>query len=110
MNKSNELKITPNRSRVHRKPANAFNAHWWQWIEPGGAALLGEALGPCNFILKNHGTQNVRLRTSRGDDVEIIPGHVRAIYIEDDLRVHNHGETRVIIEFDFLPVEQVRWG
>jgi hypothetical protein len=96
--------------RVRREPSELSRVHWWQEIQPRGAALLGIALQPFLFIVKNLGSHGVRLRTSRGDDVEISPGVVRAIYIEGDLRVENHGESRVVVEFDFVPVGKRHWG
>jgi hypothetical protein len=98
MKQSKKVKQT----RVRREIVEPFKIHWWQEIEPRGAALLGQALRPCLFVLKNRGSHEVRLRTSRGDDVDISPGVVRVIYIEDDVRVENNGETRVLIEFDIL--------
>jgi hypothetical protein len=34
---------------------------WTMWIKPKGAALLSQTLKPCHFVIKNHGSNNIRL-------------------------------------------------
>lgn len=77
--------------------------HWMQWIEPKGAALLSQMLGPIYFVVKNHGPNNVLLMAQYGDLMDLTPGAVRATYARGTITVENRGENPVLIEFDFLP-------
>jgi hypothetical protein len=77
--------------------------HWFEWIAPGGAALLAERLSRCFFVLKNHGPGTVRLWAEGGDDVWVNAGRVRATGASKQIRVENKSKKRVLIEFDFLP-------
>ena len=78
--------------------------HWTQWIEPKGAALLSETLGPFYFVVKNHGSDNIMLVAQHGDLMDLPPGKVRATYAHGTVRVENRSEKWVLIEFDFLPI------
>ncbi len=77
---------------------------WTQWIEPKGAALLSQMLGPVYFVVKNHGPNNVMLVAHDGDLMELSPGKVRATYARGTITVENRGEKPVLIEFEFLPI------
>jgi hypothetical protein len=82
-------------------PAERF---WTQWIEPKGAALLSETLGPCYFVIKNQGPGGIMLVAGAGDLMDLPAGKVRATYAHGTIRVENRGETSVLIQFDFLPI------
>jgi hypothetical protein len=82
-------------------PAGRF---WTQRIEPKGAALLSETLGPCYFVIKNHGPEGIRLVAGYGDLMDLPAGKVRATYAQGTIRAENLGEKSVLIEFDFLPI------
>ena len=68
-----------------------------------GAAFLAQMMGRCRFIIKNHGPESVKLVAGLGDLMELQAGTVRATYASDLIRVENHSEKPVLIEFDFLP-------
>ena len=78
---------------------------WMQRIEPAGAALLSQRLGPCTLVVKNHGPNNVRLVAEHGDLMDLGPGAVRATYAYGTVAVQNTGEASAIIEFDFVPIK-----
>jgi hypothetical protein len=77
---------------------------WTQWIEPKGAALLSETLGPICLIIKNWGPSNVGLVAGYGDLMDIQPGHVRATYAHGVIRVENRADEPALIEFEVLPI------
>jgi hypothetical protein len=77
--------------------------HWTQWIEPKGAALLSQMLGPIYFVIKNWGSNNVFLMAQHGDLMDIVPGATRATYAAGTITVENRGEKPALIEFDFVP-------
>jgi hypothetical protein len=77
---------------------------WTQWIEPKGAALLSQMLGPVYFVVKNHGSNNVTLMAQYADLMELSPGAVRATYARGTINVENRGENPALIEFEFLPI------
>jgi hypothetical protein len=83
---------------------NVPTGKWTQWIEPKGAALLSQMLGPVHFVVKNHGKDNVRLVAEYGDLMDLRPGAVRATYARGTIRVENRGDKPVLIEFEFLPI------
>jgi hypothetical protein len=93
-------KVTSNDERRDGRSGN----FWWQWIKPKGAALLSETLGPCYFVVKNCGRNNVFLVAHNGDLMELCPGDVRATYAHGTIRVENRGKKSVRIEFEFLPL------
>jgi hypothetical protein len=88
----------------HKAAVEGRTEHWAQWIEPKGAALLSETLGPVYFVVKNHGANNIRLVADHGDLMDLPPGAVRATYAYGIVRVENPGEKSVLIEFEFLPI------
>jgi len=77
---------------------------WTQLIEPKGAALLSQTLGPCYFVIKNHGPGNIWLVAHHGDLMDVRAGHVRATFARGTITVENRGEKSVLIEFEFLPI------
>jgi hypothetical protein len=77
---------------------------WTMRIEPNGAALLSQTLMPSHFVIKNHGSNNVRLVAHQGDLMDLSPGAVRATYAQGTVTVENRGEKSVLIEFEFLPI------
>ena len=77
---------------------------WLQWIEPRGAALLSQMLGPVYFVMKNRGPNSVMLIAQQGDLMEIPPGAVRATYARGTITVENRGDKPVLIQFQFLPI------
>lgn len=77
---------------------------WTQWIEPRAAALLSQTLGPCYFVIKNHGPGDIFLVAQHGDLMDVRTGHVRATYAHGTITVENQGEKSVLIEFEFLPI------
>jgi len=83
------------------RPSGRF---WTQWIEPRGAALLSQMLGPVYFVVKNHGSNNVMLIAQDGDLMDLSPGAVRATYARGTITVENRGEKPALIEFEFLPI------
>ena len=85
-------------------PEGPSGRFWTQRIEPRGAALLSETLGPCYFVIKNHGPDSIRLVAGHGDLMDLPAGAVRASYACGTIRVENRGEKSVLIEFDFLPL------
>jgi hypothetical protein len=85
-------------------PKGSPVTHWSQWIEPKGAALLSETLGPFYFVVKNHGPDGIMLVAQHGDLMDLPPGKARATYGHGTVRVENRGEKWVLIEFDFLPI------
>jgi hypothetical protein len=85
-------------------PEGPSGRFWTQWIEPRGAALLSETLGPCYFVIKNHGPYGIMLVAGHGDLMDLPAGAVRASYAYGTIRAENRGEKSVLIEFDFLPV------
>jgi hypothetical protein len=89
------------RSAALEGPAGRF---WTQWIEPKGAALLSETLGPCYFVIKNHGPDGITLVAGQGDLMDLPAGKVRATYAHGTIRAENKNEKSVLIEFDFLPI------
>lgn len=85
-------------------PEGPGGRFWTQWIEPKGAALLSQTLGPIYFVIKNCGSNNVMLMAQNGDEMDLPPGAVRATYAHGTITVENRGEKSVLIEFDFLPI------
>src|SRR4051812_11667568 len=85
-------------------PEGPGGRFWTQWIEPKGAALLSQTLGPIYFVIKNRGSNNVMLMAQNGDLTDLPPGAVRATYANGTITVENRGEKSVLIEFDFLPI------
>ena len=77
---------------------------WTMRIKPKGAALLSQTLRPCHFVIKNHGSNNIKLVAQQGDLMDVPPGAVRATYAHGTVTVENSGEKSVLIEFEFLPV------
>jgi hypothetical protein len=77
---------------------------WTQRIEPKGAALLSETLGPVYFVIKNCGSNNIGLVAGYGDLMDIRPGHVRATYAHGIIRVENRADEPALIEFEVLPI------
>jgi hypothetical protein len=77
---------------------------WTQRIEPRGAALLAQMLGPVYFVVKNHGPDNIMLSAHQGDLKEVPRGAVRATYARGTITVENLGDKSVLIEFEFLPI------
>lgn len=98
--KKTATKITRNDER-RDGPSGNF---WTQFIKPKGAAVLSETLGPCHFVVKNCGPNNVLLVAKNGDLLELCPGDVRATYANGTIRVENRGEKSVRIDFEFLPL------
>jgi hypothetical protein len=98
--KSKTAKLTGNGGG----PDKPNGRHWTQWIEPRGAALLSEMLGPIYFVIKNHGPDGVMLVAAHGDLMDLPAGKVRATYAHGTIRVENKGEKSALIEFDFLPI------
>lgn len=80
------------------------SGHWTQRIKPRGAALLSETLGPCYFVIKNHGPDGVMLVAGHGDLMDLPAGAVRATYACGTIRAENRSTKSVLIEFDFLPI------
>ena len=70
-------------------PKGSPVTHWSQWIEPKGAALLSETLGPFYFVVKNHGPDGIMLVAQHGDLMDLPPGKVRATYGHGTVRVEN---------------------
>jgi hypothetical protein len=97
-------KPTPKPAGHGRGPEGPTGRFWTQWIEPRGAALLSETLGPCYFIIKNHGPDGIMLVAQHGDLMDLPPGKVRATYAHGTIRAENRSEKWVLIEFDFLPI------
>jgi hypothetical protein len=85
-------------------PEEPSGKFWAQWIEPKGAALLSQMLGPCYFVVKNLGPGNIWLAADYGDLMDVRAGHVRATYARGTITVENRGEEAVLIEFEFLPI------
>jgi hypothetical protein len=56
---------------------NVPTGKWTQWIEPRGAALLSQTLGPIYFVIKNCGAHTIRLVAQQGDLMDLSPGAVR---------------------------------
>jgi hypothetical protein len=52
-------------------PDGPSGRFWTQWIQPKGAALLSEMLGPVYFVVKNHGANNVMLMANQGDLMDL---------------------------------------
>src|SRR5208283_6075210 len=97
-------KPTPKLAGHSGGPKGSPVTHWSQWIEPKGAALLSETLGPVYFVVKNHGPDGIMLVAQHGDLMDLPPGKVRATYGHGTVRVENMGEKSTLIEFDFLPI------
>lgn len=92
---------------VLAKRKSAVHGRFWtMWIEPRGAALLSQTLGPCHFVIKNHGSYNLRLVAHDGDLMDLSAGAVRATYARGTITVENRGEKWVLIEFEFLPIHK----
>jgi hypothetical protein len=87
-------------------PEGPTGRFWTQWIEPHGAALISELLGPIYFVIKNHGPDGVMLVAAHGDMMDLPPGKVRATYAHGTVRVENKGEKSALIEFEFLPISK----
>ena len=85
-------------------PEGPTGRFWTQRIEPRRAALLSETLGPCYFVIKNHGPDGIMLVAGYGDLMDLPAGAVRATYADGTIRAENRGEKSVLIEFDFLPI------
>ena len=98
--KSNTAKLTSNGGA----PDGPSGRFWTQWVQPQGAALLSEMLGPVYFVVKNHGSNNVMLMANQGDLMDLSPGAVRATYARGTIRVENRGVKPALIEFDFVPI------
>jgi hypothetical protein len=96
-----ESKILATGDKTLGKPSGSF---WTQTIAPKGAALLSEMLGPIYFIVKNHGSNNLRLVAGFGDLMDLSPGAVRATYARGNIRIENWGKEPALIEFQFLPI------
>jgi hypothetical protein len=106
--KSKSVKNTSNAKEgklaTHAAVLEGRSGSWTQWIEPRGAALLSEMLGPVYFVVKNRGSSNVTLIAHHGDLFDLSPGAVRATYARGIIRVENRSEKPALIEFDFLPI------
>jgi hypothetical protein len=92
------------KSGGHNVPPDGAGRHWIQWIEPKRAALLAETLGRAHFVIKNHGPNGVTLVAAHGDLMDLPAGAVRVTYAHRLVRVENKSDSRVLIEFDFLPL------
>jgi hypothetical protein len=89
---------------THAAALEGRSGRWTQWIEPRGAALLSERLGPICFVVKNHGSSDVFLVAQEGDLMDLLPGSVRATYARGIIRVENRSEEPALIEFEFFPI------
>jgi hypothetical protein len=98
MTKKQHVKTKP-KFATHSAPSKD---HWVQTIEPRRAALLSETVGPCYFVIKNHGPGGIMLVAAYGDQMDLPAGQVRATYAQGTIRVENHGDEAVLVEFDFL--------
>ena len=88
-------------------PEGTHGTIWTQWIEPKGSSLLSEMLGPCYFVIKNHGAGSDHVGCCNTATVmDLAPGKVRATYASrGTIRVENRDEkSSALIEFDFLPI------
>jgi len=83
--------------------AFSVGTHFTEVIPSQGAALLAQTLGHCNFVIKNHGPEGVKLVAQAGDVMDLPAGRVRATHAYGHIRVENDGEKPALIEFDFLP-------
>jgi hypothetical protein len=77
---------------------------WTQRIEPKGTAFLSQTLMPCHFVIKNHGSANMRLVAQQGDHMDLPPGAVRATYAHGSITVENPSDEAAHIEFEILPI------
>jgi hypothetical protein len=101
----NSHKAKQAKSAAHGEgPEGPSGRFWTQWIEPKGAALLSQTLGPIHFVIKNLGAYTIRLVAQYGDQMDLPPGKVRATYAASTITVENKGEKWVLIEFEFYPV------
>jgi hypothetical protein len=100
----NSHKVNQAKSADNGGGPNVPTGKWTQWIEPKGAALLSQTLGPIHFVIKNHGAHTIRLVAHQGDIMDLSPGAVRATYARGAITVENGSEKSVLIEFEFLPV------
>jgi hypothetical protein len=91
-----------------REAALADRKFWTQQIAPKGAALLSQTLRPCLFVIKNHGSNDIKLVAQHGDLMDLPPGAVRATYARGTVTVENSGDEPALIEFEFLPIFLVR--
>jgi hypothetical protein len=105
MRKSEKAKKTE-LARFSGAPEGPCGRFWTQWIEPRGAALLSQTLGPIYFVVKNHGPNAIWLAAEAGDLMDVRAGDVRATYAYGTIRVENRGEKPALIEFDFLPIRK----
>ena len=87
-----------------RRPEDPTGRFWTQWIEPNGVAFLAQALTPCHFHIKNHGSESVRLFAEQGVRMDLSAGKVHATYAAGAITVENRSEKWVLIEFEFVPI------
>ena len=83
--------------------AFSVGTHFTEVIPSKGAALLAQTLGHCNFVIKNHGPEGVKLVAQGGEVMDLPAGKVRATHAYGHIRVENNGEKPARVEFDFLP-------
>lgn len=104
MRKTSKKVETAEPASLSGGPKGPSERFWTQLIEPNGAALLSQKLGPVSFIVKNHGSEFVRLVAEQGDLMDLPPGAVRATYARGTITVENRSKKPALIEFDFMPI------
>jgi hypothetical protein len=104
MRKSSEKAKKTELASLGGGPEGPSGRFWTQWIEPRGAALLSQTLGPVYFVVKNRGPNDIWLAAQYGDLMDVRAGDVRATYAYGTITVKNRGEKPVLIEFEFVPI------
>jgi hypothetical protein len=114
--KGTKSKAAPKRTRtVPAKWKSAVPAHkaasenpsgrfWTQLIQPNGVAFLAQNLMPVHFVIKNTGTESLRLFAEQGVRMDLPAGTVHATYAAGHITVENPSDKSVLIQFEFLPI------
>jgi hypothetical protein len=91
----------PAHKAASESPSGRF---WTQWIQPNGVAFLAQNLMPVHFVIKNAGTECVRLFAEHGVQMDLPAGTVHATYAVGHITVENRSDKSVLIQFEFLPI------
>jgi hypothetical protein len=89
---------------AHTAALESRTGHWTQWIQPNGVAFLAQNLMPVHFVIKNAGTESVRLFAEQGVQMDLPAGTVHATYAAGHITVENRSDKWVLIQFEFLPI------
>ncbi|MGD0420819.1 MAG: hypothetical protein ABSA68_14765 [Xanthobacteraceae bacterium] len=76
--------------------------HWFQRVEPNGAAVLADKIARCTVVVKNFGPAEVKI-SAYGAIMLLSAGEVRGTEAWGDVTVQNQYDEPALIAFDFVP-------